>query len=167
MDPYRHPNGSHGPRKPRPPKQPDGKSDSVPLFRVWGADDVVYGPVELPTLLEWIQAERIVRDTWIYTDALAKWQKAEKHPLLKECFKTYTLGAPSSPDTPHPSKQADQVPTFKLWGADGVIYGPVELLTLLEWIQDERVGKDTFIYTDTLDKWYKAGQHPMLKKYFK
>ena len=34
------------------------QSDSIG-FKVWGADNVVYGPVELPELVNWVQGKRI------------------------------------------------------------------------------------------------------------
>jgi hypothetical protein len=56
-------------------------------FKIWGADDVVYGPVELPVLVDWIKDERIVADTWIYSEATDTWQKAAKAPDLGMFFR--------------------------------------------------------------------------------
>ncbi len=55
-------------------------------FKIWGADDVVYGPVELPMLIEWIQDERVEADTWIFSMAQDTWQKAAKVPELGIIF---------------------------------------------------------------------------------
>jgi len=55
-------------------------------YKIWGADDVVYGPVELPTLVEWIQDERVEANTWIYTEQQDVWQKAGKVPDLSIIF---------------------------------------------------------------------------------
>lgn len=60
-------------------------NDAV-LFKIWGADDVVYGPVELPMLIEWIQDERVEADTWIYSLAQDTWAKAAKVPELGIIF---------------------------------------------------------------------------------
>ncbi len=54
-----------------------GQSD-IPSFAIWGADNVVYGPVEMPTLVEWIQDERVEADTWIFQVHEDKWEKASK-----------------------------------------------------------------------------------------
>ena len=35
-------------------------------FIVWGIDQTAYGPVELPTLVNWVKDERVTADTWIY-----------------------------------------------------------------------------------------------------
>jgi CRP/FNR family cyclic AMP-dependent transcriptional regulator len=55
-------------------------NDDMPGYRIWAADDVVYGPVELPQLVEWIQDERVEGDTWIYIEHEGKWQQAGKVP---------------------------------------------------------------------------------------
>ena len=28
-------------------------------FKIWGVDNVVYGPVELPTLVNWVKDQRV------------------------------------------------------------------------------------------------------------
>lgn len=55
-------------------------------YKIWGADDVVYGPVELPMLVEWVQDERVEANTWIYIEHQDTWQKAEKVPELAILF---------------------------------------------------------------------------------
>lgn len=59
------------------------------------------------------------------------------------------------------------IPGFKIWGVDGVIYGPVELPTLVNWIKDERVTATTWIYQDANDSWQKAGQIQELRMFFR
>ena len=44
-------------------------NDDAVGYKIWGADDVVYGPVELPTMADWIQEERVTADTWVHTAA--------------------------------------------------------------------------------------------------
>lgn len=48
-----------------------------PAFFVWGLDNAAYGPVELPTLIAWINDERVLGDTWIFDDRVKKWQPAK------------------------------------------------------------------------------------------
>jgi len=55
---------------------------SDPFYRVWGVDNVAYGPVEL-TVVAWIQADRVVADTWIFQQHNEKWSKAAELPELK------------------------------------------------------------------------------------
>ena len=45
-------------------------------FKIWAVDNVVYGPVELPTLVEWVQANRVTAGTWIFCEKDDCWQKA-------------------------------------------------------------------------------------------
>jgi len=36
-------------------------------FFIWGVDLAAYGPVELPTLVEWIKDGRVLAETWVFT----------------------------------------------------------------------------------------------------
>jgi hypothetical protein len=49
-------------------------------YIVWGIDQTAYGPVELPTLVNWVKDERVTADTWIYAARNACWQKAVEVP---------------------------------------------------------------------------------------
>ena len=61
-------------------------NDSAQQYRVWGADNVAYGPVELPTLVSWIRNERVTSDTWVFLELDSAWQKATQVPELKMFF---------------------------------------------------------------------------------
>ena len=56
-------------------------------FKIWGVDDVVYGPVELPTLVEWVKDERVTAETWIFNEQSQAWQKAARVQELQILFK--------------------------------------------------------------------------------
>lgn len=56
-------------------------------FKIWAVDNIVYGPVELPTLVSWVKEERVTRDTWIYGEAADKWSKAADVPELQMFFR--------------------------------------------------------------------------------
>lgn len=45
-------------------------------YRIWGVDNVVYGPVELPVLVSWVKDQRVTAETWIHVDADSRWAKA-------------------------------------------------------------------------------------------
>jgi hypothetical protein len=67
------------------------------LYRVWGADKVVYGPFGLETLVQWLQSGRASANTWVLLEANNQWQKAKTLPELKAAFTsldpaTSTLG---------------------------------------------------------------------------
>ncbi len=62
-------------------------------YFIWGVDCAVYGPVELPTLVAWIKAERIIADTWVYLERTACWEKADRIPELQMFFHSRPAGA--------------------------------------------------------------------------
>jgi hypothetical protein len=61
--------------------------DSGPGFKILGVDDQLYGPVDLPGLVDWVKDERIVADTWIYRTDGDKWEKASHVPELAMFFR--------------------------------------------------------------------------------
>lgn len=60
--------------------------ENVNDFFIWGVDDSPYGPVELPTLVNWIKDERVLADTWVFTRRDSKWQRAADITELKMFF---------------------------------------------------------------------------------
>src|SRR5690242_507858 len=58
----------------------------APLYRVWGIDNIAYGPVELPALVSWLKQERVLADTWIFMEASNTWVRAAELPELKMLF---------------------------------------------------------------------------------
>jgi len=55
-------------------------------FKIIGADNVVYGPVELPTLVDWVKEERVTSETWVFTERDDAWRKASDVSELKMFF---------------------------------------------------------------------------------
>ena len=55
-------------------------------FKVWAVDDVVYGPVDIMTLIQWIKEERVLHNTWIFSVANEKWTKAGAVSELASLF---------------------------------------------------------------------------------
>jgi hypothetical protein len=55
-------------------------------FFIWGIDDSPYGPVELPTLVNWIKDERVLADTWVFARRDSTWQRAADISELKMFF---------------------------------------------------------------------------------
>ena len=55
-------------------------------FFIWGIDDSPYGPVELPTLVNWIKDERVLANTWVYARRDSSWQRAADITELKMFF---------------------------------------------------------------------------------
>ena len=51
-------------------------------YHIWGIDHAAYGPVELPTLIEWIADERVLADTWVFAAGAGEWRLAKHLPEL-------------------------------------------------------------------------------------
>jgi hypothetical protein len=57
-------------------------------------------------------------------------------------------------------------PQFTIWGFDHSPYGPVELPMLVNWIKDERVTADTWVFETRDEAWHRAADMPELKVFF-
>lgn len=57
-----------------------------PLYRVWGADNISYGPIDLPVLTAWIKQNRVTAHHWIFLDDSNRFVKAAELPELKALF---------------------------------------------------------------------------------
>ena len=66
-------------------------------FRIWGVDNVVYGPVELPILINWVKEERVTSETWVFSEKEDRWQKAQQWPEMKMFFQNKPTTASSVP----------------------------------------------------------------------
>ncbi len=67
-------------------------------FIVWGIDQTAYGPIELPTLISWVQAGRVTGDIWIFASQTSSWQKAAQMPELQMFFRSKGRGATPVPN---------------------------------------------------------------------
>jgi CRP-like cAMP-binding protein len=75
------------------------ESQSV-QYCIWAADNVVYGPVELPTLIDWIKDERVLPETWIFDQQNDRWRKAGELPEFQIFFrKNQPAAAPTEQPT--------------------------------------------------------------------
>ena len=55
---------------------------------------------------------------------------------------------------------------YFIWGLDDAPYGPVELPVLIEWIHDDRVFPETWVFIRTNGTWQKASDMPALQEHF-
>jgi hypothetical protein len=63
-------------------------------------DDVVYGPVDLSTVTEWIRDERVLADTWIYLVPLQSWSRAGSVPEFSAALASVSSGGvAATPDS--------------------------------------------------------------------
>lgn len=104
--------------------------DSAVGFKIWGADDVVYGPVELPVLVDWIREERVVADTWIYSEANDTWSKASQSSDLSMFFRGHAGGGPAK------SAGGEHAPLV-----DGIRPGMLRRVKILSDMNDQQLGR--------------------------
>ena len=70
--------------------------ESGNIYFIWGVDDSPYGPVELPVLLDWINDERVVPDTWVFARSAGNWQRAAEIPELANHFSLKLTALPET-----------------------------------------------------------------------
>jgi hypothetical protein len=58
------------------------------FFRVWGPDNIAYGPLELPAVVDWIRHGRVAKTTWIFVEQKGEWVRAGDLSEVKSLFKT-------------------------------------------------------------------------------
>ena len=61
-------------------------------YKVWAVDDVVYGPVSLQTVLNWVKDQRIVSGMWLYPMDTKQWTKAANLSELIDAFEAASDG---------------------------------------------------------------------------
>jgi hypothetical protein len=71
-----------------------------PYFRTWGNDNVAYGPLEMPGLVNWIRQGRVLRNTWVFREEKEEWVRACDMPELKILFKSKSTGAAPASSIP-------------------------------------------------------------------
>ena len=55
---------------------------------------------------------------------------------------------------------------YFIWGVDDSPYGPVELPVLIDWIADERVLPETWVFSRSAGNWQRASEIPEIKTHF-
>jgi len=55
-------------------------------YRVWAKEKIVYGPFNLPALVDWVRQRRVNADTWIFCERRGTWNKAAALDELKPLF---------------------------------------------------------------------------------
>ena len=68
-------------------------------YYIWGIDQAAYGPVDLPTLIEWIKDERVLAETWVFSTREELWQPAKK---VVEIEGQFAAAAPATVAEPVP-----------------------------------------------------------------
>ena len=58
-------------------------------YKVWARDNMVYGPVNLDVLLDWVADGRVTPDTWVFAEGSNSWKPAKTLPALGEALAKY------------------------------------------------------------------------------
>ena len=117
-----------------------GAESAATDFTVWGVDQNAYGPVELPTLVSWVQGERVTAETWIYDAKNAAWQKAAQVAELQMFF------SPRGKDTAGGAKAAHPITEI-----EARALRRVKILAAMTDEQLERFAK--FMELEKVDAW--------------
>ena len=64
------------------------KRDTSVNYRAWGADNIAYGPVELPGLVTWIKQGKVTANSWVFREKDGTWSRASDLTELKVLFKS-------------------------------------------------------------------------------
>ena len=64
------------------------ETDSCVYYRAWGADNIAYGPVELPGLVTWIKQGKVTANSWVFKEKDGAWSRASDLTELKVLFKS-------------------------------------------------------------------------------
>jgi len=105
-----------------------GSDDDVAGYCIWGEDNIVYGPIDLATLVHWVQEERVRPDTWINLRDRDTWEKAARLTELKKFF---------------PSRVPEEAPAVTLPAPDGTSIrlraGALRQVKILAGLNDEQL----------------------------
>lgn len=61
-------------------------SQTMSDYIIWGIDDSPYGPIDLPTLVNWVQDERVLANSWVFSRRDSAWLRAADITELKMFF---------------------------------------------------------------------------------
>jgi hypothetical protein len=65
------------------------------------------------------------------------------------------------------TQDTEAAPGYNIWGIDAAAYGPIELPVLVNWIKEERVIADTWIFVERECCWLRACEVAELKMFFR
>jgi CRP-like cAMP-binding protein len=61
-------------------------TSAAAVFKVLSSDNLIYGPIDLATLVQWVQERRVQRDTWIHSETTKDWVAAGSISALQPEF---------------------------------------------------------------------------------
>jgi hypothetical protein len=82
-------------------------------FMVWASDHMVYGPVDLVTLVEWVKEARVFPKTWVLAKNQNRWCQAEMiDPLQVFFLRDFAAAVVSSGSKPGADVLAEEMRQF-------------------------------------------------------
>jgi CRP-like cAMP-binding protein len=110
-----------------------GEENQGAVYCIWAADNVVYGPVELSSLIDWVKDERVLAGTWVFDRRNDQWSKAARMPELQSLFPK-----PSEPVPPVPATApSGEAPPQKL----GITPGMLRRVKALAELKDDQLSR--------------------------
>lgn len=70
-------------------------------YKVWAADNMIYGPIDFGTLLQWVEENRVQPETWVHSEQANAWYHASQLEALQPCLQARQ----ASPITTAPAGQ--------------------------------------------------------------
>jgi CRP-like cAMP-binding protein len=78
-------------------------------YKVWAADNMIYGPIDFPTLAEWVKERRVLPETWVHSEKANAWHHAnqieELEPYLQAAADVDSTPAPAGHILPEELRQ--------------------------------------------------------------
>ncbi|MDB6033422.1 MAG: mechanosensitive ion channel protein MscS [Verrucomicrobiales bacterium] len=65
-------------------------------YKVWAADNMIYGPIDFPMLVQWVQESRVLPETWVHSEKANAWHHANQIEVLQP----YLEASASTESTP-------------------------------------------------------------------
>src|SRR5437867_1188624 len=115
-----------GPRANNSMPTSENQGDEAPHYRVWGLDNVAYGPVELPVLTNWVLDERVTADTWVFAEENQAWLKAAQMPELTIFFERR-------------SRATDATPAGSIARSEGIKIGSLRRIKILADMEEKQL----------------------------
>ncbi len=114
------------------------ETQTAPTYRIWGPDNIAYGPVELPGLVGWVRQGRLNAQSWVYRDEQRDWLRAKEVPELRPIIPSGAGNKPAGPTNLKP-EHLRRIKTF----AD---METAQLASLLGYLEPVEVRKFTVLF---------------------
>jgi CRP-like cAMP-binding protein len=91
------------------------ETSSDAVFKVLSSDNLIYGPIDLATLVQWVRERRVQRGSWVHLETSNTWVAAESINGLQPEFDALagTPGAAPATDVASPVITLDELRGFE------------------------------------------------------